>query len=122
MGCSSVFPGTGLAAHLQHQQYVRLFREQAAAYCKDIQKVEGYQAWIIGIVEKGNRSVFCSVLIVSLVDPSLPQDRQDHRQAQGDRGAGQGEGGRALVDRPAQHCLTYRRVYLSSSTREYFSC
>ena len=36
--------------------YVILFREQAAAYCKDIQKVEGYQAWIIGIVEKGNRS------------------------------------------------------------------
>ena len=32
-------------------------REQAAAYCKDIQKVEGYQAWIIGIVEKGNRLV-----------------------------------------------------------------
>ena len=32
-------------------------REQAAAYCKDIQKVEGYQAWIIGIVEKGNRWV-----------------------------------------------------------------
>ena len=31
------------------------YREQAAAYCKDIQKVEGYQAWIIGIVEKGNR-------------------------------------------------------------------
>ena len=35
-----------------------LLREQAAAYCKDIQKVEGYQAWIIGIVEKGNRLVF----------------------------------------------------------------
>ena len=33
-------------------------REQATAYCKDIQKVEGYQAWIIGIVEKGNRYVF----------------------------------------------------------------
>merc|ERR1711909_255229 len=31
-------------------------REQAAAYCKDMQKVEGYQAWIIGIVEKGNRT------------------------------------------------------------------
>jgi len=31
-------------------------REQAAAYCKDIQKIEGYQAWIIGIVEKGNRT------------------------------------------------------------------
>lgn len=28
-------------------------REQAAAYCKDTEKTEGYQAWIIGIVEKG---------------------------------------------------------------------
>lgn len=27
-----------------------------AAYCKDIEKQEGYQAWIIGIVEKGNRT------------------------------------------------------------------
>ncbi|PVD24326.1 hypothetical protein C0Q70_14806 [Pomacea canaliculata] len=31
-------------------------REQAAAFCKDIEKQEGYQSWIIGIVEKGNRS------------------------------------------------------------------
>ncbi|XP_064487106.1 inactive selenide, water dikinase-like protein isoform X2 [Ornithodoros turicata] len=31
-------------------------REQAAAYCKDIEKQEGYQAWIIGIVERGNRT------------------------------------------------------------------
>lgn len=31
-------------------------REQAAAYCKEIEKIEGYQAWIIGIVEKGNRT------------------------------------------------------------------
>ncbi|GLG98799.1 SelD_2 protein [Gryllus bimaculatus] len=31
-------------------------RERAHAYCKDIQKQEGYQAWIIGIVEKGNRT------------------------------------------------------------------
>ncbi|KFM59680.1 Selenide, water dikinase, partial [Stegodyphus mimosarum] len=30
-------------------------REQAAAYCKDIEKQEGFQSWIIGIVEKGNR-------------------------------------------------------------------
>ena len=36
-------------------------REQAAAYCKDIQKVEGYQAWIIGIVEKGNRLVLIKI-------------------------------------------------------------
>lgn len=28
----------------------------SAAYCKDIEKQEGYQAWIIGIVEKGNRT------------------------------------------------------------------
>ena len=31
-------------------------REQAASYCKEIEKQEGYQAWIIGIVEKGNRT------------------------------------------------------------------
>jgi len=31
-------------------------REQAAAYCKDIEKQEGYQSWIIGIVEKGERT------------------------------------------------------------------
>ena len=35
---------------------VALPREQAAAFCKDIEKQEGYQAWIVGIVEKGNRT------------------------------------------------------------------
>jgi len=34
----------------------QLAQGNSAAYCKDIQKVEGYQAWIIGIVEKGNRT------------------------------------------------------------------
>ena len=31
-------------------------REQAAAFCKDIEKEEGYQSWIIGIVENGDRT------------------------------------------------------------------
>lgn len=31
-------------------------REQAASFCKDIEKQDGYPAWIIGIVEKGNRT------------------------------------------------------------------
>ena len=31
-------------------------REQAAAFCKDIEKVEGCQSWIVGIVESGPRS------------------------------------------------------------------
>lgn len=35
---------------------IALPREQAAAFCKDIEKQEGYQSWIIGIVEKGTRS------------------------------------------------------------------
>lgn len=35
---------------------IALPREQAAQFCKDIEKTEGYQAWIVGIVEKGNRS------------------------------------------------------------------
>lgn len=28
-------------------------REEAAKYCTEIKKIEGHQAWIIGIVEKG---------------------------------------------------------------------
>lgn len=32
---------------------VVLPREQAAAYCKEIEKQEGYPAWIVGVVEKG---------------------------------------------------------------------
>jgi len=31
-------------------------REQAAAYCKDMERLEGSQSWIIGIVEKGDRT------------------------------------------------------------------
>lgn len=31
-------------------------RDHAAAFCKEIEKQEGYQAWIIGIVEKGDRT------------------------------------------------------------------
>lgn len=44
-----------------HQYFLRQLANckcvlQAAAYCKDIEKQEGYQAWIIGIVEKGLRT------------------------------------------------------------------
>jgi selenide,water dikinase len=31
-------------------------REQAAAFCKEIESTEGYPSWIIGIVEKGDRT------------------------------------------------------------------
>lgn len=31
-------------------------RDQAAAFCKDMERMEGSQAWIIGIVEKGDRT------------------------------------------------------------------
>ncbi|XP_064633601.1 inactive selenide, water dikinase-like protein [Lineus longissimus] len=34
---------------------IALPREQAAAFCKDIEKSEQFQSWIIGIVEKGTR-------------------------------------------------------------------
>ncbi|KAG7153274.1 Inactive selenide, water dikinase-like protein-like, partial [Homarus americanus] len=46
----------GLSAETSGGLLICLPREQAAAYCKDIEKQEGYQAWIIGIVEKGNRT------------------------------------------------------------------
>ena len=108
--------------------------------------MEGYQAWIIGIVEKGNRSplgpslsslsfpllsllpslplsfpllpspslidflnLFVEVILSPILSPPcLPQDGAHHRQAARDRGARQGEGGRALVDRPPQ------RLHLSN--------
>ena len=54
--CGNMFQlAQGNSAETSGGLLICLPREQAAAYCKDIQKVEGYQAWIIGIVEKGNR-------------------------------------------------------------------
>jgi len=46
----------GTSAETSGGLIIALPREQAAAFCKDIEKQEGYQAWIIGIVEKGNRT------------------------------------------------------------------
>lgn len=46
----------GVSAETSGGLLVALPREQAAAYCKDIQNQEGFQAWIIGIVEKGNKT------------------------------------------------------------------
>lgn len=46
----------GTSAETSGGLLIALPREQAAAYCKEIQAIEGYQAWIIGIVEKGNRT------------------------------------------------------------------
>jgi len=46
----------GYSAETSGGLLITLPREQAAAYCKDIEKQEGYQSWIVGIVEKGNRT------------------------------------------------------------------
>jgi len=46
----------GLACELSGGLLICLPREQAASFCKDIETTEGSQAWIIGIVEKGERS------------------------------------------------------------------
>lgn len=46
----------GLCPETSGGLMICLPREQAAAFCKDIEKQEGYQSWIIGIVEKGNRT------------------------------------------------------------------
>ena len=46
----------GTSAETSGGLLIALPREQAAAYCKDIQSQEGFQAWIIGIVEKGTRT------------------------------------------------------------------
>ncbi|CAF0825077.1 unnamed protein product [Rotaria sordida] len=46
----------GKSAETSGGLLIVLPHEQAAAYCKDIQEQEGYQAWIIGVVEKGDRT------------------------------------------------------------------
>jgi selenide, water dikinase len=46
----------GTSAETSGGLLIALPREQAAAYCKDIHVTEGYQAWIIGIVEKGDKT------------------------------------------------------------------
>lgn len=55
--CGTTFPILqGLSAETSGGLLICLPREQAAAFCKEIEKSEGYQAWIVGIVEKGNRT------------------------------------------------------------------
>lgn len=46
----------GQASEVSGGLLICLPREQAAAYCKDMERLEGSQSWIIGIVEKGDRS------------------------------------------------------------------
>jgi len=46
----------GEAAEVSGGLLIALPREQAAAFCKDTEKIDGSQSWIIGIVEKGNRT------------------------------------------------------------------
>jgi selenide,water dikinase len=46
----------GKSAETSGGLLVILPSDQAAAYCKDILAQEGHQAWIIGVVEKGDRT------------------------------------------------------------------
>jgi len=46
----------GQACEIGGGLLICLPREQAAAFCKDIEGKKGCQAWIIGIVEKGDKN------------------------------------------------------------------
>jgi len=46
----------GTAAETSGGLLIALGREQATAFCQEIERVEGYPAWIIGIVENGDRT------------------------------------------------------------------
>jgi selenide,water dikinase len=46
----------GLASEVSGGLLICLPREQAAAFCKDMERLEGSQSWIIGIVERGDRT------------------------------------------------------------------
>ncbi|XP_039277236.1 LOW QUALITY PROTEIN: inactive selenide, water dikinase-like protein [Nilaparvata lugens] len=55
--CGEMFQlTTGHSIEFSGGLLICLPREQAAAYCKEIEKQEGFPAWIIGIVERGGRS------------------------------------------------------------------
>lgn len=55
--CGNQFPlQQGSCPETSGGLLICLPREQAANFCKEIEKQEGYQSWIIGIVEKGDRS------------------------------------------------------------------
>jgi len=45
----------GNAPEISGGLLIALPREQAAKFCADLRKQEGHQAWIVGIVENGNR-------------------------------------------------------------------
>ncbi|EDW36484.1 GL10282 [Drosophila persimilis] len=36
--------------------FICMPQEQATAFCKDLKRLDGHSAWIIGLVEKGNRT------------------------------------------------------------------
>jgi len=46
----------GLSPETSGGLLIILPRESAASYCQEIEKKDGYPAWIIGIVEAGNRT------------------------------------------------------------------
>ena len=46
----------GTSAETSGGLFIVLPHEQAAAFCKELQAEEGYPAWIIGVVEKGDRT------------------------------------------------------------------
>lgn len=55
--CGNMFSlPQGLCPETSGGLLITLPREQAANFCKEIEKTEGYQSWIIGIVEKGDRT------------------------------------------------------------------
>jgi len=53
-GMQSLFQG--VSPETSGGLLIALPREQAVAFCKEIEKVDGFPAWIIGIVERGDRT------------------------------------------------------------------
>jgi len=53
-GMQSIFQG--VSPETSGGLLIALPREQAVAFCKEIEKVDGFPAWIIGIVERGDRT------------------------------------------------------------------
>jgi len=55
--CGNIFQLLqGRSAETSGGLLICLSREQAQAFCNDIEEQEGYHSWIVGSVEKGDRT------------------------------------------------------------------
>jgi len=78
----------GTSAETSGGLLICLPREQAAKYCAEIKKIEGHQAWIIGIVEKGSERMARIIDKPRIIEVETLPDGSVQSVAPGSSGSG----------------------------------